>query len=267
MPLPKILSYNVFRLIGVTLVLLAGALLTYWISTGSGVYGWIAAALGNEQWHDLTDWALLLTLLIVLVPLLGLILLLRAFSQVPSFQEEFSRIPLWATLCKKSLPVAGTTAPVHTLQWLRIMAFVIDRSVTVVFLLLTVGGTVALRGFFRAPVWHLLLFAVAMVWLLIGVFYAYARDFLDGRSLGRRILGMRVVDMDTGRPIGAWRSFKREITLHFLPTLLVEVILLFNHPEGRRLGDLWAKSRVVSFPLILLLAGLSVVTPDEPHCY
>lgn len=56
---------------------------------------------------------------------------------------------------------------------------------------------------------------------------------------------MRVVDAETREPIGAWRSFKREIVLHLAPMPVVELVLILVRSDRRRIGDLWAKTLVV----------------------
>jgi uncharacterized RDD family membrane protein YckC len=70
---------------------------------------------------------------------------------------------------------------------------------------------------------------------------------LNGQSLGKRAMNIRVVNYETGNPItgdyGA--SAIRAVSL-MIPLLnVIEFILVIADHNGRRIGDKWAKTIVV----------------------
>jgi uncharacterized RDD family membrane protein YckC len=69
-----------------------------------------------------------------------------------------------------------------------------------------------------------------------------AKDGLGGASIGKLICGVRVVDVATGMPIGIGTSLKRNLpmVIPFMP-----LIIAVTMKKGPRIGDGWAKSRVV----------------------
>ena len=73
-----------------------------------------------------------------------------------------------------------------------------------------------------------------VVWLL--------KDGFDGHSLGKRAMGLQVVDAGTGRGAGFGASFRRN-----LPMLIpfAPLVAAFQMTRGTRLGDGWANTRVI----------------------
>jgi uncharacterized RDD family membrane protein YckC len=71
----------------------------------------------------------------------------------------------------------------------------------------------------------------------IGVFYFLVRD-AGGASLGKRIMGLRVVKYDDfDRRINLTHSILRNVTL-LLPFLnILDIIYAYTDPKGRRVGD------------------------------
>ena len=55
--------------------------------------------------------------------------------------------------------------------------------------------------------------SLAALILLVGsfVYYIYFEGSASGQTLGKRALGIRVIDRNTGGPIGYWRAFVRYI--------------------------------------------------------
>lgn len=102
--------------------------------------------------------------------------------------------------------------------------------------------------------------ASMMVWflgrnlgMLIYLGYMLTRDalpFLDGQSIGKKIMKLRAVNFDTNKPLtGDWAaSATRNIpfAVPFFP--LIEWIILLNNKKGQRLGDEWAKTKVIVVP-------------------
>ena len=95
------------------------------------------------------------------------------------------------------------------------------------------------------------LFLVPFVGPFIAIAYFFARDvfsFLDGQSVGKKAMNLRVVTLD-GQPItDNWgAALLRNLPLLFCGiSLFVELVVMFSNENNRRLGDLWAGTRVVS---------------------
>lgn len=70
----------------------------------------------------------------------------------------------------------------------------------------------------------------------------YMKDGFGGKSPGRWLTGVTVVDAVSRRPIGFAQSFKRNLPL-LIP--LGAIIILVQMGKGPRMGDKWAKTRVV----------------------
>ncbi|MHB0956896.1 MAG: RDD family protein [Pirellulaceae bacterium] len=68
------------------------------------------------------------------------------------------------------------------------------------------------------------------------------KDGFHGRSLGRAITGVRVVDQDTNEPIGFGKSILRNL-LVFVP--LAPLVMAVQMINGPRSGDGWTKTKVV----------------------
>jgi uncharacterized RDD family membrane protein YckC len=86
-------------------------------------------------------------------------------------------------------------------------------------------------------------------WIAI-IAYLLTRDalpFLDGQSIGKRLVGIRAVDENGAALTGNYgASVIRNVVLiiPFFP--LIELIVLLTNVETRRLGDQWGKTRVVN---------------------
>ena len=93
-------------------------------------------------------------------------------------------------------------------------------------------------------------FLIPILGMIVGVAYYITRDclpFLDGQSIGKKAMGLRAVTED-GQPLtNNWGpGIVRNIVLliPFFP--LVELIVLLSSKTGLRLGDQWAKTKVIS---------------------
>jgi uncharacterized RDD family membrane protein YckC len=128
----------------------------------------------------------------------------------------------------------GAIAPFN----LRFLAGLIDTAVCMV-----IGGV-----FYTLPVLGPFLGLVAAGG------YALTRDclpFLNGQSLGKKIIGLMVLDA-SGRPLtGNWQSglIRNAIFLLFCAGQLIETLVLLTREDkaqrGCRLGDEWAGTKVV----------------------
>ncbi len=79
--------------------------------------------------------------------------------------------------------------------------------------------------------------------------YFITRDalpFLDGQSIGKKVMKLRAVDANTGAPLtNNWgASAIRNVVLYIPFFVFVELFVLISNKE-QRLGDQWAKTKVV----------------------
>ncbi len=115
-------------------------------------------------------------------------------------------------------------------------------------------GLVVVLSFFAYP-WGL---ALALGYL------AVSDSLFDGQSLGKRIIGFRVVSLEDGRPCGMRQSFVRNLpfllpiglamvpfwgwilcVLLSIPLSFLELYFLFKLDSAHRLGDVMADTTVV----------------------
>ena len=76
---------------------------------------------------------------------------------------------------------------------------------------------------------------------ILGLLFLF-KDGFNGQSPGRALMGIQVVDENTGQPIGFLASFKRNLPL-LIPFAVIFVA--FQLMKGHRLGDKWSKTKVV----------------------
>lgn len=106
-----------------------------------------------------------------------------------------------------------------------------------------------------SALWILPSFAERIAWLA-AFGYLVARDslpFLGGQSVGKRAMKLRVVTADDAPITGKWESALIRNAPLLIPFFgLIELIVLLTRedkPEhGKRLGDEWAKTRVIEVP-------------------
>ncbi|GAB4421779.1 MAG: hypothetical protein OHK0039_37120 [Bacteroidia bacterium] len=87
---------------------------------------------------------------------------------------------------------------------------------------------------------------------IVGLAYMVTRDalpFLDGQSVGKKLMKIRAVSADGAPLTNNWGpAIIRNVVL-FIPFFpLVELIVLLTNPQKLRLGDQWAKTKVVVEP-------------------
>ena len=91
--------------------------------------------------------------------------------------------------------------------------------------------------------------SASIAFLAIGAAYPLLRDAVRGRSLGKFLLGLTVVSLETGRPGSARDSVSRNV-IFLLPganvaALFLEARTLVRDQQGLRLGDRLALTQVV----------------------
>jgi uncharacterized RDD family membrane protein YckC len=103
--------------------------------------------------------------------------------------------------------------------------------------------------------------AVPEVGYFAGLVYLLISDGLfDGRSLGKKLIQLRVISPETGTPANFRNSIVRNITFAFglllykipllgwffvLVILVLEFLLMLGNEDGMRLGDVLANTKVV----------------------
>ena len=120
----------------------------------------------------------------------------------------------------------GTTGLTKADNGSRIVAYIIDMLIIGALWFIPVAGWIA------------------------GAAYGLTRDslpFLDGQSIGKKAMGLRAVTED-GQPLtNNWGpGIIRNIVLWIPLFIIVELIVLLTNEKGLRLGDQWAKTKVVS---------------------
>lgn len=98
-------------------------------------------------------------------------------------------------------------------------------------------------------------FAARLGWLA-GLAYLVTRDslpFLGGQSVGKKAMKIKVVTLDGQSLVGNWEAAVIRNGVLIIPLFgLVELFILLSREDkadrGRRLGDEWAKTRVIHEP-------------------
>ena len=98
--------------------------------------------------------------------------------------------------------------------------------------------------------------AIGNVGYLVGISYILFRDalpFLGGQSVGKKLMKIRVVTADGQALTGNWTPALIRSAVFLIPCfVIVELVILYTRqskPEaGRRLGDDWAKTKVIVEP-------------------
>ena len=89
---------------------------------------------------------------------------------------------------------------------------------------------------------------------LAGFAYLVTRDslpFLDGQSVGKKAMKLKVVTRDGTSLVGNWNAALIRNAVLLIPFFpLIELVVLITREDkpdrGFRLGDEWAKTRVIS---------------------
>jgi uncharacterized RDD family membrane protein YckC len=89
----------------------------------------------------------------------------------------------------------------------------------------------------------------SVLFLVAGAAYLLLRDALGGQSVGKFFLGLVVISLETGRPSTLTGSVLRNLLL-LLPganvvAVFLEAVTVVRDPQGQRLGDRLAQTRVV----------------------
>ena len=87
------------------------------------------------------------------------------------------------------------------------------------------------------------------LYVAVAAAYTLFRDAIGGHSVGKFILGLVVLNVETGRP-ATWRDAAGRNLLFLLPganlaAVVLETRTLMRDPQGQRLGDRFAQTQVV----------------------
>lgn len=124
-----------------------------------------------------------------------------------------------------------------------ILPFIIAIVITISILTSRFGSRGLSTDSFDAQLW-------ALFWLLVVVQFPYAlfKDCAGGRSLGKHFAGCRVVDFKSGKPAPVGQTIVRNLPFLIPLFSIVELATASIRPDSRRLGDLLAKTIVVTGP-------------------
>ena len=82
--------------------------------------------------------------------------------------------------------------------------------------------------------------------VLPGLAYALLKDTLyDGRSIGKKVMGLQVINSQTLTPCKMMESVIRNVSLLIPVFSLVDVIMVFVDKDNLRFGDKWANTMVI----------------------
>lgn len=131
----------------------------------------------------------------------------------------------------------------------RIVAYLIDSVIAGVIMAvpLVVAIVVMMVGLVINPaIGMLVYFAILLVAVVAIVAYSLLKDGLfGGRSPGKKLAGLKVVNVRRNSPCSMKDSVMRNLTF-MVPLLnIVECIMPFVDAEGLRFGDKWAGTQVV----------------------
>lgn len=90
----------------------------------------------------------------------------------------------------------------------------------------------------------------SILFIAAGATYLLLKDaFIPGQSVGKFLVGLRVITLETGRPCGRWHSVHRNFIL-VVPGLnviaaVLETLEMVRDTQGQRLGDRLANTQVV----------------------
>ncbi|MEI6221797.1 MAG: RDD family protein [bacterium] len=148
------------------------------------------------------------------------------------------------------LPPTYQNETIPALASYRILAYIIDSlisSAIAIFIMLFSYFIYYSLGFKTNATtgYPIGLFALFIGALLIGKAYMFIRD-TGGLSIGKRLLGLSVVSISDNSPATIGQSFIRNVVFLIPYFVLIELLMLLTDKDRRRLGDQFAKTRVVS---------------------
>ena len=129
----------------------------------------------------------------------------------------------------------------------RLLAYIIDMVIGIMLPLVAAGiGMASSRG--SLTFINILLLISSVAW---AIYYTFTKDAYDeGRSIGKRAMGLMVVNITTNEPCSTGESALRALLkglLNAVPFIgwLIEPLFIVVSDNGRRVGDLVASTQVI----------------------
>lgn len=113
----------------------------------------------------------------------------------------------------------------------RFFAYIIDHYIIVIIFILIVGNSPTLRSFY--PIYTVLIF----------LYWIFKDGIKNGKSLGKTIVKIQVIDSETGSPCDPIKSLMRNLSLIILS--IIDIFFIFG-AESQRLGDKIANTYVIN---------------------
>lgn len=121
----------------------------------------------------------------------------------------------------------------------RVLAGLIDLIIACIIQFILMIFFIVVPVILRAEQLNIVL-VLNLVITFVTVNYMLLRDLIGGRSIGKRLVGLKVIDKQTGEPAGLLKCLVRNLTW-FIGTIDIIVYLI----KGARLGDMLAGTDVV----------------------
>ena len=129
----------------------------------------------------------------------------------------------------------------------RLLAWIIDSVIGIFMPIMASTIGIASSHGKMNPV-NVVLLISSIVW---AIYYNFTKDAQDqGRSIGKRAMGLRVVNVKTNKPCSKGESSLRALmlmVLNMVPLVggLIEPVAILAQREGRRVGDKVAGTQVI----------------------
>jgi uncharacterized RDD family membrane protein YckC len=135
--------------------------------------------------------------------------------------------------------------------WSRFVAYLIDIVIGIIMPVVAgIIGFASSRG--RFSIVNGVLLIASVVW---AIYYNFTKDGQnEGRSIGKRAMGLMVVNIKTNRPCSIGESSLRALMLGVLNAVpvvgsLIEPLIVLVQEDGRRVGDMVAGTQVIDATL------------------
>lgn len=126
------------------------------------------------------------------------------------------------------------------LRLARVLSMLMDHMLTASILGPIMGIIMITSGIMSPNVQTSSIETVLFIGFFAMFFIYFNKDFILGRSIAKRIIGLKVLNNSTNEPASSLQCFIRNLTI---PLWILEVIISLISPH-RRLGDLIANTRV-----------------------
>ena len=246
----KPISEFLYRLIGVVLILPP---ILY--SFLAAIYRWqpyayISDMIGYDDDRELLAWSLSL-LILILVPLV-IMLVLRAFADIPP--HPFTKLPLRQLIFGEDDGYV-IKEDVHEYKGDHILAPIEERLVAglldylfACFFILV--GLIILKVRAILPdLGHRDRHLISMIFYCIGIGYILLKDVINGQSIAKRLFHIRVVDeASISEESPLLRMVTRQLpSILCSPLIFVDIIMVLTRVNRQKLGDIFSHTIVIKY--------------------